>query len=149
MDTILTGLLYLNGEDVWLRWHAFLSDEGRQGNSLSSLMQPAALKPIPSVSYPEEHGRRLPQQLTLALESREITLGFAVSATTVSDYMAYYTEFLKALRSGLIELRVPELGRTYRLLYLSCTTYSQLALVEGGAVLGRFDVKFLEPSPSY
>lgn len=149
MDATLTGLLLLNGEDVWLRWHAFLSDEGRQGSSLSSLLQPASAKPIPTVSYPEESGARYPQSIQVTLEPREITLGFAIAADTLSDYMAYYTEFLGALRRGLIELRVPELGRTYKLLYRSCSTYQQLAYVSEGYIVGRMDIKFIEPSPSY
>lgn len=149
MDALLTGLLTINDQDAWRTWHAFLSDEGRSANSLSSLLQPAAAKPIPTVSYPEESGVRYPSSIRIALEPREVTLGFAICASSPSDYMAYYTELLDVLRSGIVRLRVRELERTYNLIYLSCTTYKQLALVTEGDVVGRFDVKFIEPSPSY
>lgn len=149
MDALLTGLLTINDQDAWRTWHTFLSDEGRSAGSLSSLLQPATAKPIPTVSYPEESGERYPSTIKIALEPRELTLGFAICASSASDYMAYYTELLRVLRSGIVRLRVREIERTYSLIYQSCTAYKQLTLVAEGDVVGRFDIKFIEPSPSY
>lgn len=149
MNSILTGLLIINDQDAWLTWRAFLSDDGREANSLSNLLQPATAKPIPAVSYPEESGARYPSTIKIALEPREVTLGFAICAASVEDYMSRYTSLLEVLRSGMVRLRVPDLGRTYNLIYRACTSYKQLNLVTEGDIVGRFDVKFIEPKPSY
>lgn len=49
---------------------------------------------------------------------------------------------------GWLNIRLPELGKTYRMYYKESTSYDQLTPLEGTTVAGKIKVKFREPVPT-
>ncbi|KAA6311015.1 hypothetical protein EZS27_037781 [termite gut metagenome] len=145
---VLTGLLYINSQDVYAGYGAFLCEnkKGEHAN-YSALLKPPAMKPYTAVNFREQDGEKLPQTLTPAFESREVTLQFAIHATTKANFIQKYMSFIQLLKSGWLQIYLPELNKTYRMYYVSCTEYTQLTPLDAEPVVGRFGVKFREPVP--
>ncbi len=145
---VLEGLLYINDQDVYAAYRAFLSeDQQGQHTNYSALLKPPAMKAYVAVDFREHDGEKLPEQLTPAFEPRDITLQFAIMADSKAEFVSRYSAFVAMLRSGWLEMRLPELNRTYRVYYQSCTEYSQLTYLDDDTVAGKFKVKFREPIP--
>lgn len=145
---VLDGLLYINGNDVYKTYGAFLSEDREGDNSnYSELLKPPAMKPYTAVAFREQDGEKLPVALLPAFEARDVALQFAIYATSKADFVAKYTAFVGMLRSGWLDIRLPELDKTYRMYYQSCTEYSQLTPLDGGITAGKFKVKLREPKP--
>ncbi len=151
MSDTLKGLLYINDIDVYVAYGAFLSAERRgEWRNLSALLKPPTMKPYIAVAFREEDGERLPGVLpSPAFEPRDVDLQFAIVATSATEFMQRYTAFVTMLRSGWLNLRVAEFpDKTFRMYYKSSTDFGQLAPLGGGAVAGKFKVKFREPKPT-
>jgi hypothetical protein len=150
MTSALRGKLYINEVDAYVAYGAFLSAD-RQGEfkNLSALLKPPTMKPYVAVAFREEDGERLPERLPApAFEARDIDLQFTIIAPP-AEFMPKYTAFVTMLRSGWLTLRVAELPqKTFRVYYKSSTEFGQLTPLEGGAVAGKFKVKFREPKPT-
>lgn len=145
---VLEGLLYINGSDVYKTYGAFLSEDREGDNSnYSELLKPPSMKPYTAVAFREQDGEKLPATLLSAFEARDVTLQFAISATSGADYVAKYAAFVGMLRAGWLDIRLPELDKTYRMYYQNCTEYSQLTPLDGGITAGKFKVKLREPKP--
>ncbi len=126
MTDIMNGLLYINGRDVWSDFGAWLTEE-KEGDTknYSALQKP---------------------------EPRDIALKFAVAAADKASFIARrdaFVSFLKEGTDGWLDMRVPELGRTYRVYYKDCSDYEHLEDIGGGMVAARFTVKFREPNPEF
>lgn len=152
-DSTLGGKLLLGSEDAWLRYRTFLHEDKAGGTrNYSALLAPSSTKAHKAVSYREEDGERLPEHLAVRLEARDVTLHFAMLAGSKEDFMSMHEQLLSALRqgdgSGYLSLSIPELDRTWRLVYLSGGDYT-LSDIDGDIIVGRFSVKFREPHPSY
>lgn len=149
---ILNGLLYINGDDVYDTYGAFLrEDKAGEYKNYSALMKPAASKGHTAVNIRERDGESYSSCLVPALEARNVTLQFAILAPDKDTFLTRYHDFVTMLRNGIngfLDLRVPELNKTYRMIYLDCTGWEQLSDFEG-EVVARFSVKFREPSPSF
>ena len=146
---ILEGLLYLNEKDAYKTYGAFLCEEKAGDNTnYSALLKPAAMKPYTVVAFREEDGEKLPDNLTPAFEARDVELQFAIYGTSKADFVAKYTGFVTMLRSGWINMYLPELSKTYRFHYLNCAEYSQLTPLDESTVAGKFKVKLREPKPT-
>ena len=149
---ILKGLLFINNKDVFEEYGAFLREEKEGENkNYSALFTPAKSKDHACVSFREEDGERYPEVLVPALEARDITLSFAIIAGNKADFFKKYDSFLSMLRNGIngwITLQLPEVDKTYKLIYLSCPGYEQLTDLNGSEVIAAFQIKFREPKPA-
>ncbi|MDR0833248.1 MAG: hypothetical protein LBN93_03550 [Candidatus Symbiothrix sp.] len=148
--SILQGLLYINNTDVYQQYGAFLSeDKAGDHTNYSALLKPATMKPYVAVSFREENGEKLPTTLTPKSEARDVTLQFAIIAASASVFMQKYTSFMQFLKSGWLNVNVPETGKTFKMYCASCSDYDQLTPIEGNAVAAKFKVKFREPNPTF
>lgn len=146
---ILEGLLFINDKDVFKTYGAFLCEEKPGDNAnYSALLKPAGMKPYTAVAFREEDGEKLPENLTPAFEARDVELQFAICGNSKADFVAKYTGFVTMLRSGWLFTYLPELSKTYKFHYLTCTEYSQLTPLDESTVAGKFKVKFREPKPT-
>jgi hypothetical protein len=151
---ILTGLLFINETDVYAQYGAFLSeDKASDHTNYAALMKPSGMKPHVAVSFREENGEKLPAVLTPRSEARDVTLQFAILSGSACRFMQNYADFVRFLKSGWLDICLPELGKTFRMYLLSCSDYDQLTPLtddgEAGDCAARFKVKFREPSPSF
>jgi len=144
------GLLFINGVDVYDRYGAFLTEDdwGKHSN-YSELLMPPKTKPYISVNFREDTGEKLPDVLPCpAFEARDVTLYFAILADTPAIFIDRYYTFVTLLKSGWLDVRLPELNRTYKMYYQECSAYDQLTPVDG-QVAARFKVKLREPVPQF
>jgi hypothetical protein len=147
---ILDGLLLINGVDVWQEYGVFLSeDKAGDYTNYTALLKPAAMKPHVAVAFREENGERLPDNLLMRSEARDVTLYFAIMAADAATFITNYAAFVQFLKGGWLEIEVPETGRTFRMYCAACSDYSQLTPLDGDAVGARFKVKFREPEPGF
>jgi len=73
-------------------------------------------------------------------------------ADSKEDFLSAYTIFLAKMRegsNGWVNLRVPELNKTFHLYYLSSEDYKQMTALSEGKVVALITLKFSEPNPSY
>ena len=147
---VLNGLLYINGVDVYDKYGAFLTEDAAGKNSnYSELLTPPKTKPYIAVNFREEDGEKLPDVLpNPAFEARDVTLYFAIVADAPVIFINRYYAFINFLKSGWLEIRLPELDKTYKMYYLECSGYEQLTPIDG-QVVARFKVKFREPVPQF
>lgn len=146
---ILEGLLFINDGDVYKTCGAFLTeDKDGDNTNYAALLTPPKMKAYTAVSFREEDGEKLPDKLTPAFEARDVTLQFAIAGSGKADFIKKYQDFLTLLKSGWLNVRLPELGKTYRLYYKECSGYDQLTALDGTTVAAKFKVKFREPVPT-
>lgn len=146
---ILKGLLFINDNDVYTTYGAILSEESAGGNAnYSALLKPPDMKEYTAVSFREEDGEKLPEILTPALKARDIVLQFSIIGDSKQDFIIKYNLFVNMLRSGWLNIRLPELNKTYKVYYMSCTGYTQLTDFDADRVASNFKVKFREPKPT-
>lgn len=66
------------------------------------------------------------------------------------EFRTKYKGFIEVLRSGLLNVRVSEIGKTYKLYYLSCPgTVMKTRLRTTGRLAAIWTVKFREPKPDF
>ena len=150
----LTGLLTINGKDVWTEFGAFLAEEKRGGReNLTAILAPAKAKGHVGVDFRERNGTGYSGKLETRSEERDVTLQFALHAGTRREWLDRYRAFIAFLKrgeDGWLLMRFPGLGLTMRVFYVECTSYKPLtSLWEEGAQAGRFKVRFKEPEPSF
>ena len=140
--------MYINDRDAYTTYGAFLSADRRgELKNYSALLKPPAMKPYIAVAFREEDGEKLPEELTPSFEARDIDLQFTIVASGSAEFLQRYSSFVAMLRSGWLDIRLPDLGRVFRVYYKNCSEFGQLTPLEGGAVAGKFKVKFREPKP--
>lgn len=145
----LSGLLFINEQDMWTRYGVFLLEEtAGETKNYSALLKPASVKAVKSVSYDEEDGERLPATIAPKLEPREVSLQVGILAPKDS-FSAKYRGFLQLLRSGWLQVRLPELGTTYRMLYLGASDYKQLTGLSDTLIGASMTIKLREPQPQF
>jgi hypothetical protein len=148
IQEIVSGLLYVNGEDLFLSCGAFLSEE-RQGDTKNydALMMLAKAKPRTAVDFPERAGKDYGDDVTTVLDERQVTLRFSIEAADVADFMAKRRQLMQLFCSGMLSFRFPELGATYHFLYEENTQWSQLTDFSG-KVYASCLIRFTEPNPT-
>jgi hypothetical protein len=145
---ILEELLFINETDVYAEYGAFLSEDKADDNTnYASLLRPSAMNPYAAVSFREENGEKLPEVLLPRSEARDVTLQFAIIAANAAAFKAKYRAFIAFLKSGWLDINVPELDETFKMYFVSCTDYEQLTPVSTATVAAKFKVKFREPVP--
>ncbi len=148
---VLKGLLFINEKDVFLEYGVFLhEDKAGAHTNYNELLKPPSMKDYVAVAFRERDGEELPEKLPMPrVEPRDVTLQFTLLADTKAEFMNRYTTFLALLQSGWLQIRLPELGKTYRMYYKDCTGYEQLTYLEDESVYAaQFKVKFREPQPA-
>ena len=145
------GLLFINTVDVFTEYSAILSEDKASDNSnYAALLKPADMKPYIAVSFREENGEKLPNVLTSRSEARDVTLQFAIIANNANTYMNKYKAFIQFLKSGWLNVDIPELSKTFKMFLVSFTNYDQITPLDDSTdVAARFKVKFREPNPSF
>jgi hypothetical protein len=145
---ILEGLLFINETDIYVEYGAFLTeDKAGDNTNYAALLKPSAMKPYVAVSFREENGEKLPEELLPRWEARDITLQFAIIADNAATFKTNYKAFIVFLKSGWLDIDVPELDETFKMYFVSCTDYEQLTPVSATTVAAKFKVKFREPNP--
>jgi hypothetical protein len=145
---ILEGLLLINETDVYIEYGAFLTEDKAEDNTnYAALLRPAAMKPYVAVSFREENGEKLPEQLLPRSEARDVTLQFAIVAGNATAFKTKYRAFVAFLKSGWLNIQLPELNETFKMYFVSCTDYEQLTTISTTTVAAKFKVKFREPVP--
>jgi len=133
------GDLTINGYDAFTRWGLNLEDGG-----VSALMTPAPSKTYIESKSRLNHGKKVLTSL-VRYDERELTLPFHIVAKTKDDFFSLYAKFCdEVLAAGTFELQtryVPDV--VYRLVYLSCTQFSQFI-----QELAVFSLKVCEPDPT-
>ena len=152
MANILSGLVLVNGTDIWTEYGVFLVEERRGGmENLTAILTPSKAKKDTAVDIREEHGEKYSAVLTPRNEARDVTLHFALYARTRSGWMKQYfafVNFLKKGRNGRLDISFPQLDLTLRVKYADCTKFTPLTyLWKEGVHAGKFKVKFREPVP--
>ena len=119
---ILEGLLFINDQDVYKTCGAFLTeDKAGDNTNYAALLTPPKMKAYTAVNFREQDGEKLPDKLTPAFEARDVTLQFAITGNGKAGFIHNYQAFLALLKSGWLNIRLPELGKTYRMYYKEST----------------------------
>ena len=123
MGNILSGLVLVNGTDIWTEYGVFLVEDRRGGmENLTAILTPSKAKKDTAVDIREEHGEKYSPVLTPRNEARDVTLHFALYNKTQAGWMKQY--------------------------FADCTKFTPLTyLWTEGVHAGKFRVKFREPKP--
>lgn len=155
MDTTtLSGLVIINGKDIWTEFGAFLAEEKRGGReNLTAIMKPSKAKKHVGVNIREHDGVKYSSKLNPRNEERDVTLHFALFAKTKGEWLLRYWSFISFLKqgqNGWLSVNLPDLGLTMRMFYVDCSSYKPLTyLWREGMQASRFKVIFREPEPSF
>lgn len=124
--------------DMFKEWGVSFDSTG-----LSMLMTPAPLKPMIENSVATEHGTRVVRD-GRKLESRSITLGFNIVASTKANFFLKYGKFCtQVLGYGKLDLMSAyQAGTVYHLDYLSCQSFGEYQ-----REIGKFSLRVVEPNP--
>nr|DAM03168.1 MAG TPA: hypothetical protein [Caudoviricetes sp.] len=104
-----TGQLFINDQDAWLTWGAYLV-----GESEDNLLLPASSKPYTKNDFRSQAG----QQIFIANpkdESRDVQIELCIISSSRSEYLTAYKNLVKELKSGLVVMYVPLLDEAYNL----------------------------------
>jgi len=147
---VVSGLLYINNIDVYDVYGAYLTeDTSASYSNYSEILAPPKMKPYIAVNFREDDGEKLPDVLSEpAFEARDVTLYFAIMADTPLSFTTKYIGFVNLLKSGWLNIRLPELNKNYKMYYKECSGYEQLTPIDG-QVVARFKVKLREPIPQF
>lgn len=135
----MIGDIKINNADAFGRYGINLED-----GALSTLMTPAPLKEFIESKSRVRHGKSVIAKEP-KYDSREITLPFHLIAKDRDEFFQKYNLFCdEVLAKGKFELRTKyQPGVVYRLVYLSCTQFSQFA-----QEMAVFALKVEEPNPT-
>ena len=152
MEKILSGLVLMNGTDIWEEYGVFLAEEKRGGmDNLTAILTPSKAKADTAVNIREEQGEKYSPTLTPRNEPRDVTLCFALYAKTRAGWLRSYLSFIRFLKEGKdgwIDILLPQLELTLRVKYSDSPKFTPLTyLWKEGVHAGRFKVKFREPVP--
>ena len=145
-----TGKLYINDVDAYEEYGVFLcSDRSGVYDNLSALLTPPPAKSYVTVNYWEKDGEETEVEQT-RYEARDLSLRFALVADSEPVFTLKYRRFLEVVKSGWLELRVTETGKTYRVYYLSSPgLVMKTRLKTTGRLLAIWTIKFREPKPEF
>lgn len=129
--------LKINGKDAKGEWGILTT-----GNTLSALLAPPPMKDLPSFNSRLEHGTRIDSS-NPKVAQRELNLEIQMTADSPAQFYARHDAFCQELEKGTFTLSTTDRPEVvYRLLYSSCTQYTQFC--RGIATLS---LKCIEPNP--
>jgi hypothetical protein len=145
-----SGLLFINDTDM-ATYGCFLWEDNQGGHAnYDALMAPPEMKEYTTVEFREMDGEELPAELIPKYKARDIILKLAIVAETKAQWFEYYNSVLALLRSGWLEIRVPEIGKAYKVYLKKFPKYSQFTLLrDTGQQVAGFSVTFREPKPVF
>lgn len=133
------GDVTINNADAFERYGINLED-----GALSALMTPPPMKEFIESRSRLKHGKTVIAKVP-KYDDREITLPFHLLAKNKEDFFTKYNLFCEeVLAKGKFELKTrfqPDV--VYRLVYLSCTQFSQFI-----RKMAVFSLKVSEPDPT-
>lgn len=152
MDKILSGLVLVNGIDIWQRYGVFLTEEKKGGrDNLTAIMTASKVKEHVGVDLREANGRKYSATLAVRNQERDVTLHFAQYAASKDAWLRNYMDFIGFLKEGedgWLNISFTELGLTLRMFYVESSAYHPLTyLWKEGVQASRYKVKFREPEP--
>ena len=130
----------INSEDAKATWGIVFDS-----SSISALMTPAGMKDNIESQSRLEDGKRVVTSPELAkLNSRTLTLTFALCAKSEDDFFTKYDSFCAEIqKTGRIYITLsvrPEI--VYKLIYKSCNQFTQF-----NNKLAKFSLRCEEPNP--
>lgn len=148
----MSGLVLVNGTDIWTAYGAFLAEEKRGGmTNLTAIFTPSETKEHTAVDIREEDGEKHASALTVANSARDVELCFALYAKTQTEWLTNYMafiKFLKAGKDGWLTFHFTQLDVTMKVYYKKTGRYTPLTyLWKEGVHAARFKVTFREPEP--
>lgn len=147
LNNILTGLLTINGTDVWTQYKAFLAEKDNAHLNMDALLRLPKVKDITTVDFRERDGVDLPANVTIKLKSIERTLQFAIIASSEAERFTLYKSFLEKIRSGKLEM-VVKYYRTYSMIYQEMPSDPEwYQAYDKEHYITVFQVKFLDYAP--
>ena len=135
----MKGDVTINNKDAFESYGINLED-----GAISTLMTPASMKEYIETNSRVRHGKTVLTKIA-RYDSREITLPFHLIARNKTEFFAMYNLFCEeVLAKGKFELQTKyQPGVVYRLVYLSCTQFSQY-----NQQMAVFSLKVEEPDPT-
>lgn len=147
LDNILTGLLTINGVDIWTEYKAFLAEKNNAHLNMDALLRLPKVKDITTVDFREHDGVDLPANVNIKLKTIERTLQFAILASSESERFTLYKSFLEKIRSGKLEMVVKDY-RTYSMLYQEMPSDPEWYIAfDKEHYITVFQIKFLDYAP--
>ena len=132
------GELYINGMDAFTEYGMSM-----ESSALSSLMTPPPNKEFIENKSRKENGKRVVTSNPM-VDERELSLQFHIKANGKSDFMAKYSKLCDVLASGTLEISTSyQQGVVYRMIYVSCTQFSEYRLG-----MAKFTLRLNEPNPT-
>lgn len=110
--------------------------------SYASLLTPPELKEWVSNDDPRKDGIEYIAPATPVVKERNVDLYFLIRGSSQVDFLSKYNAFVELLQTGIMELRVDDLQRRFRLKYEACTSFDHFNLT-----MCKLAVKFIEPQP--
>ena len=131
------GELYINGMDAFTEYGMSM-----ESSALSSLMTPPPSKEFIENKSRQENGKRV-VTCNPMVDERELSLQFHIKANGKSDFMAKYSKLCDVLANGTLEISTSyQQGVVYRMIYVSCTQFSEYRLG-----MAKFTLRLNEPNP--
>ena len=155
MQHILSGQVTVNGKDLWNEYHVFLREERRGGReNLRAILAPSKMKDHVAVDIREQQGEKYSADLQPRSAARDVTLNFALSASTRAEFLMRYRAFIAVLKTGnkgWLTFAFPTLGITMKVFCVEFPDgYDAISsLWVEAAQAGGFKVKFREPQPGF
>lgn len=152
MGKILSGLVLINGMDIWTEYGVFLVEDSQGGmDNLTAILTPSKAKSDTAVNIREEDGEKYSAVLNPKNEARDVTLHFALYDSTQAGWLKKYfafINFLKKGKDGWLDISFPQLDLTLHVKYTDSTKFKPLTyLWKEGVHASKFKVKFREPKP--
>ena len=152
MGKILSGLVLVNGIDIWTEYGVFLVEDKRGDmENLTAILTPSKAKPDTAVNIREEDGEKYSAVLTPKNAARDVTPHFALYNKTQAGWMKKYFEFINFLKQGKdgwLDISFPQLDLTLHVKYKESPKFKPLTyLWKEGVHASKFKVKFREPKP--
>lgn len=129
--------VYINGNDIATTWGAILGE-----GSYAEFLTPASMKEYVENDYRSQHGREVLMSEP-RFDSRDITAIFHLRAQSEKTLLANYEAFVNTLASGMLKIRIPDLGYTYNVYYVNSTKFDHFNLLSLS-----LSVNFREPNPA-
>lgn len=140
-----TGLMTINGTDAW-QYKAFLCEMSKEANfNLGELTKRPGMKAYTSVSFREENGERLPEELpSPCYEPIDRTLQVCITGNDRTACVANHNTFMNILKGGWLELSISGFG-THKVYYREVTSVAWF--MDDHACACILKIKFREPVP--
>lgn len=132
------GELFINGKDAYDSFGLSLTD-----GALSALMTPPPIKELIESTYRKRPGKVvIPKDVVL--DSRDLNLEMHITAPNRTSFLSRYNSFCNELKGGVLVINTSfQPGVYYRMIYVSCTQFSQFI-----GQLAKFSLKLNEPDPT-